>query len=649
MSTFEVNRTYDPALDARDYGRLPERLTRHPDHGILWPIVAARRGGKTWTLRAMERRLNESAPGSARYVDLREAYPKLPARVQAGCVLLDEPQLAAADAGRVRDARRFLAWCAQQQRAGKRLVLAMTPAEWSRLGEADGAGLLASTKALQFIEPLRPHEADRLARTEPARRLLDQLPAIWRSSPFLLELVFAEAESNPALTLPELLRAALARCESYQVRYVHYVFHDGLTAPQRATVRKLAWGEPIEADEVLRGAGFLCGERGEERIADPILAAHLAPLRIHHISDVHVGPKSAAIGDVKERDAFGRALEYAVGGGLVRDGYVRHVEQLAARGRAPHLVVISGDLVEWAEPEQYRSAVAWIEALRERLADHPLLRPDDPRVLLVGGNHDVDWKRTGGEGGDRARHAPFAEAFAAHPHPHLEQAPESRPLAKIAYPDLGLEVVLLGSAELGGEETRDPDEAEILALVDRLRAQPVSAADVAAAEQLGRRTVRVDPGLIHRRELDRIKAEAFRNPVRIAVLHHPLSHLPATEVARFGGLLNAGDVKATLLEKGFCLVLHGHVHKGWFGEERWPDRYPDRTLRIAAAPSLSSHEITEHNGYNEIEIRRDRRGDERTSEIVVRRFGLDGAQWVPMKHAQMGPFSPPGQAASDGD
>ncbi|MCC6558570.1 MAG: metallophosphoesterase [Polyangiaceae bacterium] len=643
MSTFEVNRTYDPALDARDYGRLPERLLRQPDHGILWPIVAARRGGKTWTLRAMERRLNELEPRSARYLDLREAYPRLPAGLTARCLLLDEPQIAAATAEQVRDPARFLAWCARLHKADKRLVLAMTPAEWSRLREADAAGLQVSTKDLQFIAPLRAEEADRLARTEPARRLLDRLPPGWQRSPFLLELVFAEAESAPALAdrLPELIRAALARCESYQVRYVHYVFHDGLSEPQRDIVRSLAWGEAATADEILRGSGLVAGERGEERVADPILWAHLAPLRVHHVSDVHIGPKSAAIGDVKERDPFGRALGFAVGAGLVRDGYVRHVAQLAARGRAPHLVVISGDIAEHADPGQYREALAWVDALRARLADHPLLRPDDPRVLVVGGNHDVDWKRTGGDAGERDRHAAFAEAFAEHPHPHLERPPESRGLAKIAYPDLGVEIVLLGSSELGGQETRDPDEAQILALVDRLRAQSVSADDVAAAERLGRRTVRVDPGLIHRSELDRIKAEPFRQPVRVAVLHHPLSHLPATEVARFGGLLNAGDLKATLLEKGFCLVLHGHVHKGWFGEERWPDRYPDRTLRIAAAPSLASYEVTEHNGYNEIEIRRDRQGEERPSEIVVRRIGLDGAQWVPMKHARMGPFSPP--------
>ena len=58
-------------------------------------------------------------------------------------------------------------------------------------------------------------------------------------------------------------------------------------------------------------------------------------------------------------------------------------------------------------------------------------------------------------------------------------------------------------------------------------------------------------------------------PVRIAVLHHPVSPIPGTtEIAAW--LVNAGQVKDALLEKHFCVVLHGHVHSAWVGQECWP-------------------------------------------------------------------------------
>jgi hypothetical protein len=127
--------------------------------------------------------------------------------------------------------------------------------------------------------------------------------------------------------------------------------------------------------------------------------------------------------------------------------------------------------------------------------------------------------------------------------------------------------------------------------------------------------------------------------VRIAVLHHPPSPLPSTEVGRYAGLLNAGVVKQVLMEKGFCLVLCGHVHAGWFAEERWPGRYAS-PIRIAAAPSLGSREIAENNGFNVVEIHRDRdRGGARKHEIVVRRFVREGEHRWSEAGEPLGPFS----------
>ncbi|MFO0605182.1 MAG: metallophosphoesterase [Polyangiales bacterium] len=117
--------------------------------------------------------------------------------------------------------------------------------------------------------------------------------------------------------------------------------------------------------------------------------------------------------------------------------------------------------------------------------------------------------------------------------------------------------------------------------------------------------------------------------MKIAVLHHPVSPLPDTEVARFGGLLNAGAVKEALLAKGFHLVLHGHVHRGWFAQERqWGADGAPRTLAVASAPTLGSRETAKDQGFNEIEVARDYGDDGRAHyRVAVRRYVRDNATW----------------------
>jgi hypothetical protein len=97
-------------------------------------------------------------------------------------------------------------------------------------------------------------------------------------------------------------------------------------------------------------------------------------------------------------------------------------------------------------------------------------------------------------------------------------------------------------------------------------------------------------------------------------------------------------VKGALLEKGFQLVLHGHVHRGWFAcEQSWDNDGNCRTLWIASAPTLGSGETVKDQGYNDIEIARDYDEQGRTTyEVSVRRVIRDGADWNVT--AEMGPI-----------
>lgn len=640
MGLHHANRAYRRDLDVRDYRDLLDQVRHPPPAGALWLLLAPRRGRKTWTLRGLQDSL---APRTAAYVDLRtpNALNRDPTPGET-CLLLDEPHEVLQDQG---SASRFFDWCSKQRDAETRLVLALTPAELALLLRAERAAQWVDPKSLLSIAPLSDAEARQQAKNDPeALRVLEELgPDLqdWRRRPFLLELLFELNETHRpggrSLPLRDLLRGAIQDCERPARAYVEYVFQRGLSVAQQAVVLAVAGGarrvdrataEPLAEAHLLERL-----DRGTYRLADPVLAWHLASLRIHHLSDIHVGPKSAESIDAKEAGL----LADAVDPGFVREGYLSHLRKAQAEGRGPHLILISGDIVEWATEEQYAEARRWIAELSTLVEPHVLLDGESPRILLVGGNHDVDWSQTRG-GPIQARHQRFADAFSAFHHPHLEEPPERRKAEVVTYRDLGVEVILIGSAEFGGEIDEDRERLELQKELAKLPKDPAKQ-DRAKAEELATRAARIDPGLVHARDLDRLAEYPYRHPIRIAVLHHPISPLPSTEVTRYAGLLNAGAVKQALLGAGVSIVLHGHVHASFLAEERWPGRHGGRTLRIAAAPSLGSREIAENNGFNEIEIRRGRDAAGRPShDIVIRRFVREGERSWRLHDHEMGPF-----------
>lgn len=650
MPVFDARAEYEQRRDVRDHRELLKLLKKPPHRSVLYPLVGARRAGKTWTLRALELLHNgKKKNGAACFLDLRQMGAALPEKPPAQCLLLDEPELTG-EGSRRRDPGELLAWCRKQKDQGATLLLAMSPAEWATLNAVDETGTQVSAQDLRFLDPLTLGQAQKLARTPQSERILAGLPEAWRRSPFLLELVFQIAEQigpDAEKDVWELLRKTRNHSERMEFFYFKAVFHLGLTDAQREAIRGVARGEPDPGDtELLERCQLLERHTQGHAIADPILAAHLYPLRIHHVSDIHFGPKAGERVDVKEKGGHAEAMAKALGPKLVADHYVDHVRELAAKGRAPHVLVISGDVAEWATDDEYAAALAWLAKLQPLLAEHPRIPPDAKHVLVAGGNHDVDWKSTQGPKGvgERKRHLQFARAFDGVPRSlrtRLEEPPDARALAVERYVDLGVEIVLLGSAEFGGEVEKDPAREEMLAFIEDLRARALGEKDAKKAEELRTKVSRIDPGLVHNKDLERLRQDRSRHPVKIAVLHHPVSPLPFTELARFAGLVNAGEVKDALVEREVCLVLHGHAHMGWFAQEQWPEREAPRdwVLRIAAAPSLGSREINEQNGYNEIAIAREPGEKERSPyTIVVRRVVRKGASWELGK--TMGPFSP---------
>ncbi len=640
MAEFNPRGVWTRELDVRDWSRFVDRIKSGPPRGSLWLLVGTRRSGKTWGLRA----LNDELGGHE--INLRDEGSGALDEAPAGLVIIDEPgsYLRGDDVGRS-EARhrpeRFLEWCHKRKRNGA-VVLALTPGELSMLEVASRGLARIDSDDREFVGPLDARQARQKAqrnevhgwrpRADWVEGLIDELLQTnpnWARNPFLIELVLSIAESSESRDLPDLLVRAKDQLNT-GFDYTAMVYEQGLADSHRDVLRTVGWGGRASDATTMRLL-ISCGivHEQSEAIADPLVREHLpAPLIIHHVSDLHFGPKHAEDGDNK----LGGALGETLGAGMfdaVSNSYLEHLRRLRAEGRGPHLLVVSGDLAEYAKPEQYAPAVAWLQRAREELSDHPLVQ-DQPRLLLVGGNHDVDWTDAEFElCGPHARHTAFAQALSDGGftssellHPNLHIAPNERELVIARYGS-ELAIVLLGSAEFGGQIDRELRTKIDLAL-DQIIGDAASEEERQAAQDYRKEHTRLDPGLVHRTPLAQLRAEYFDESVRLAVLHHPLAPIAeAQELARFAGLLNAGRVKEALLDKRFHLALHGHVHVGWFGKESWPGQFGDHPLHIASAATLSSRETIYNQGFNVVAIRRE--GEERS--VSVHRVERRGGSW----------------------
>lgn len=632
---FDPTATYDQARDVRDWTWWTRKLNSQPN-GCVYVMVAPRRAGKTWALRALE-----SSNPKSKYIDLKvdgedeffgvakDASPILVD--EAGSLIRTEPMS-------------FLRKCRELKRSRQKVFLAASPGEYAMLRETDSDARFMHELDVDYLPGLSEAESVKLADGVPwAIELVAEIPPDWKYNAHLLTCVLKAGGQEPSLRHwgPDLERQAIL-VASENRSYVYYVLHEGLTVRQRNTLRASLGQRTTslpQALQTLRKCGLVAENGG---IRDPIVAEHFRPkMVIHHISDVHVGPKSAMVVDRKDDTDTGGVLAAAGGRTWIRDEYLTHLRGVAK----PHLLAVTGDLVEHGGvAEQLEDAARWLASVAESTSDqpHPDLETDDPRVIVVGGNHDVDWSKSSGDDGTLQRHSPFGEKFQPYPHPDLHKAADERRGPFVHYRKGRISMLLLGSAEFGGHldfrgavkgdgedwfsylcrllETVDSDEAR-----ERLK-KVLEELGVDLDRVKGRLEVqRVDPGFVSKQSLDRsrvTKEEA--EPLRIALVHHPLSPLPAApEIARYAGLTNSGQVKDTLFDLGVHLVLHGHQHRGFFAEERWPGRYA-HTVHIAAAPSLGSKERDESNGYNEIRVFRE--GDALTA-VEIRTVRFQGSAW----------------------
>jgi predicted MPP superfamily phosphohydrolase len=633
---FDPTATHDQAHDVRRWEYLSHKLNKG-SNGCLHVLVAPRRAGKTWALRALE------AGTGGHYLDLRAGTEDdwYEENIGSSTILLDE-------AGRLilSEPHAFLRRCRQHKTQGRTVMVAISPREYAALRAADPSERFLSAKDRHFLNPLTAEEAHRLARGLGwAEELIPAFPEGWSRSAFLLTCALFAAEQAPELRLDKARLTKRAIEIANDNDYVRSVVYEGLSSAQRSTLRWFSGQgsakDPSEA-AVLQSCGLV--PPGSTRaIADPVLCDHFRPaLLVHHVSDVHVGPKSARVVDQKDHSGLGDVLAKGGGQDWIRDEYLEHVKNQAK----PHVIALSGDLVEHGgNDKQLEEAAGWLASIQAaaNTQNHPDLRDSDPRVIMVGGNHDVDWTATTLEQPLTRRHEPFSRRFESYPHPELHKPHGDRRAPFVHYRDCRVSFLLLGSAEFGGQVGHEKQSAaDGNQWVDQLLKLLQASIDDAARERLARVLTelgvdiqadgekllvhRVDPGLVAQKSLERARADQGNTePLRIALLHHPLTPLPAApEIAQYAGLTNAGQVKSALFAMEVQLALHGHQHRGFYSEERWPSASKG-PLRILAAPSLASIERDESNGYNELRIFRE--GDALVA-VEIRTVRFQGAQWT---------------------
>jgi SAM-dependent methyltransferase/3',5'-cyclic AMP phosphodiesterase CpdA len=289
-------------------------------------------------------------------------------------------------------------------------------------------------------------------------------------------------------------------------------------------------------------------------------------LVVHQISDIHVGTQHFSPENKLHVPRPSRAFNL--------ERYRDHIVRLKPEQR-PDLLVVSGDLTCYGMEEEINEIGDALQNLLDALMEKPSdwrrrLDAAAPYLLLVPGNHDLDWtKQEHGARVDRfarmsdklSRHGPILSAVTtANTSPYFDFGEECN-----------LFVALFDSTKLGG------DEHPQLASVARKLEAIVDHVDATTAKQLRtaldelRKEVRQDAGYISPGDLAKLETVVHKLPkhrIKLAVLHHNVSPVPTADIDRFDVVVNAGAVKAKLAELEFDILLHGHRHTVHCSHER---------------------------------------------------------------------------------
>lgn len=325
---------------------------------------------------------------------------------------------------------------------------------------------------------------------------------------------------------------------------------------------------------------------------------------ILHLSDPHLGDV-AAWQKLDQAKISTPQEDLATTQSVFRRTLAALREYIAAVG-APDAVVISGDLT-WRHQESGFAAFA------ELLDEYADVFPDPANIVVVPGNHDVDWNV---EPGRRERYEQFCAVTRGKgcATPLLDGAdfkvvgPAKLNDGVVDDPHVveheNFLIIPINSSNWCGTMTAIPDgwtddqwEQALTPLGDDVRTEAFAELKKLRQQDMARVSQMQIDCLRQLFLAKGIAVDRGQDPrPRIAVLHHQL--LPVStrvEVKPFESLINLGLVRETLRDFGIDVVLHGHKHESaiYWDLARGandPIMFERRTLVIASPGHFKPHQ-----------------------------------------------------------
>lgn len=290
----------------------------------------------------------------------------------------------------------------------------------------------------------------------------------------------------------------------------------------------------------------------------------MSRLIIDHLSDLHVG----ALHYAETRIPVAQRQRVHEPRNLVQ--YRTHLQSLCRSNnlsRLPDLIVMSGDLTSYAAEDEIRTIKKEVLALVSILKKKETVWRKDkllPYVLIVPGNHDLDWSS---EGYDEKIKRYSELASDLHRNGEILSAVYGSTTPKaLHYCDFGDEcnlfIYLFNTTSLGG--SLDPGLEKIYAKFKEIYQSLMNVPDgsTEALKDL-KRLARQDPGYVADSDLtnmDNILMDVPKHRLKIGIMHHNPCSVSSDEIESFDTIINAGYLKMNLTRTMFDIILHGHRH-----------------------------------------------------------------------------------------
>jgi predicted MPP superfamily phosphohydrolase len=291
-----------------------------------------------------------------------------------------------------------------------------------------------------------------------------------------------------------------------------------------------------------------------------------------HLSDLHYGPKHSY------RNQLAHGLQ--VSKETMVEALLEDFHIVGIRQNEVALLFVTGDLTWSGDAHEFENATCALQLLARKLGLHP------SQVIIVPGNHDVEWRHDKVEIDENAElnYRNFVTSWYG-----IAALPSMLRVHRFVVDGRGLTVIGLNSCRIESKENAG------LGFVGR--------------EQLG--------------ELMRFLQDSRGDAdLKIALIHHHLKAVNFVEeldwaTKRVSITLDAEGVIRTLMAAGVRLVLHGHQHQPFFSEERriidnYVDTFRgtvrklDATIAIVGAGSIGVERahlnIIGQNTYNVIDF-----------------------------------------------